>query len=114
LRYEVLTGLRYEQLHQLSLQILGRAGDVVRPGGRPAAIGLFRSVAMVVTLMRKNITQEVAGAVFGVGCGSFRGTRYQTFGHIGSVWDKQGLMCAGTWRWLRSQRCRGPARLLAW
>ena len=38
----------------------------MRPGGRPAAIGLFRSVAMVVTLMRKNITQEVAGAVFGV------------------------------------------------
>ena len=66
MRYEVLTGLRYEQLHQLSLRILGRAGDVVRPGGRPAAIGLFRSVAMVVTLMRKNITQEVAGAVFGV------------------------------------------------
>jgi len=66
LRYEVLTGLRYEQLHQLSLRVLGRAGDVVRPGGRPAAIGLFRSVAMVVTLMRKNITQEVAGAVFGV------------------------------------------------
>ena len=66
MRYEVLTGLRYEQLHQLSLRILGRAGDVVRPGGRPAAIGLFGSVAMVVTLMRKNITQEVAGAVFGV------------------------------------------------
>ena len=66
MRYEVLTGLRHEQLHELSLRILGRAGDVVRRGGRPAAIGLLGSVAMVVTLMRKNITQEVAGAVFGV------------------------------------------------
>jgi hypothetical protein len=66
LRYEVLTGLRHEQLQELLLRILGRAGDVVRAGGRPAAIGLLGSVAMVVTLMRKNITQEVAGALFGV------------------------------------------------
>ena len=66
MRYEVLTGLRHEQLQELSLRILGRAGDVVRAGGRPAAIGLLGSVAMVVTLMRKNITQEVAGAIFGV------------------------------------------------
>jgi len=66
LRYETLTGLRHEQLHELSLRVLERAGDVVRAGGRPAAIGLFRSVAMVVTLMRTNITQETAGAIFGV------------------------------------------------
>ena len=66
MRYEVLTGLRHEQLQELSLRVLGRAGDVVRAGGRPAAIGLLGSVAMVVTLMRKNITQEVAGALFGV------------------------------------------------
>ena len=39
---------------------------MVRAGGRPAAIGLLGSVAMVVTLMRTNITQEVAGAIFGV------------------------------------------------
>jgi len=50
----------------MSLRILGRAGDVVRAGGRPAAVGLLGSVAMVVTLMRKNITQEVARALFGV------------------------------------------------
>ena len=56
MRYETLTGLRHEQLHELSLRVLERAGDVVRAGGRPAAIGLFRSVAMVVTLMRTNIT----------------------------------------------------------
>jgi hypothetical protein len=65
LRYETLTGLSHGQLHQLTVRILERAGDVVRAGGRPAAIGLLGSVAMVVTLMRKNITQEVAGAIFG-------------------------------------------------
>jgi len=63
LRYETLS---YGQLHELSARIFQRAGDVTRPGGRPAGIGLVRSVAMVVTLMRKNITQEIAGAIFGV------------------------------------------------
>jgi DDE superfamily endonuclease len=48
------------------MRIPERSGDVARRGGRPAAISLFRSVAMVVTLLRKNITQDVAGAVFGV------------------------------------------------
>jgi hypothetical protein len=31
-----------------------------------STVGLFRSVALVVCLMRKNITQEFAGAIFGV------------------------------------------------
>jgi hypothetical protein len=66
LRYEVLTGMRYDQLHELTARIWQHTGDIVRPGGRPAAIGLFPSVVMVVALMRKNITQEVAGAIFGV------------------------------------------------
>src|SRR5437879_12166063 len=34
--------------------------------GRPYVLGLFRSVGMVVSLMRKNVTQEFAGAIFGV------------------------------------------------
>ena len=58
---------------ELSLRILGRAGDVVRAGGRLAAIGLLGSVAMVVTLMRTNITQEVAGAIFGASQATFPG-----------------------------------------
>lgn len=66
MRYEVLTGLRYQQLQELAARIFALAGDVVCAGGRPAAIGLFKSVALVVTLMRKNMTQEVAGAIFGV------------------------------------------------
>jgi DDE superfamily endonuclease len=66
LRYETLTGLRHGQLHTLAVRIWARAGDVTREGGRPAAIGLFGSVAMVVALMRKNLTQQAAGAIFGV------------------------------------------------
>ncbi len=65
LRYETLTGLSGGQLAELAARITARLGDVVRPGGAPAATGLFRSVALVVTLMRKNLTREVAGAVFG-------------------------------------------------
>jgi len=61
LRYETLTGLSHGQLGELAARITAVTGDVVRPGGAPAAIGLFKSVAMVVTLMRKNLTQEVAG-----------------------------------------------------
>jgi hypothetical protein len=65
LRYETLTGLSCGQLAELAARITGVLADVVQPGGAPAVIGLFKSVAMVVTLMRKNLTQEVAGAVFG-------------------------------------------------
>ena len=66
MRYETLTGLSRGQLAELTARIAGRLGTLVRPGGRPEAIGLFRSVALVVTLMRRNFTQEAAGAVFGV------------------------------------------------
>ena len=38
----------------------------VRLARRPIALGLFRSVALVVCLLRKNVTQDFAGAVFGV------------------------------------------------
>jgi hypothetical protein len=65
LRYETLTGLSGGQLAELTARITAVIGDVAAAGGRPAAIGLYRSVAMVVTLMRKNLTQEVAGAIFG-------------------------------------------------
>src|SRR6266851_855942 len=41
LRYEVLTGLSYGQLHELAARIAERRGDVVRPGGPP---GLDRLV----------------------------------------------------------------------
>lgn len=66
LRYEAITGLTRGQLAELTSRVAGVIGDVAAPGGRPAAIGLLRSVAMVVALMRKNLTQDVAGAFFGV------------------------------------------------
>jgi hypothetical protein len=39
---------------------------IAKPGGRPCALGLFGSVALVVHLMRRNPAQDAAGAVFGV------------------------------------------------
>jgi DDE superfamily endonuclease len=65
LRYETLTGLSYGQLAELAARVAAVIGDVARPGGRPAVAGLFRSVAMVTALMRTNITQELAGDIFG-------------------------------------------------
>jgi zinc-finger of transposase IS204/IS1001/IS1096/IS1165/Helix-turn-helix of DDE superfamily endonuclease len=41
-------------------------GDKFVSAGPPLALGLFRSVVLVVCLMRKNVTQDFAGAVFGV------------------------------------------------
>jgi hypothetical protein len=66
LRYQAITGLTRGQLAELSARVAGVIGDVAAPGGRPPAIGLFRSVAMVVALLRHNLTQDVAGAFFGV------------------------------------------------
>jgi len=63
--HRALTGLSHGQLAELAARITGVLADVVQPGGAPAVLGLYRSVAMVVTLMRKNLTREVAGAVFG-------------------------------------------------
>jgi hypothetical protein len=47
------------RLHEL-------CGDKFVSAGPPLALGLFRSVALVVCLKRKNVTQDFAGAVFGV------------------------------------------------
>ena len=66
MNYEVLTGLSTGQLLMLTARCAALAGDVARPGGRPPAIGLLKSVALVVHLMRRNPVQAVAGAMFGV------------------------------------------------
>lgn len=65
MRYKAITGLTDGQLAELT----ARVAEIVDPlasAGRPYALGLFRSVAMVVALLRKNLTQEFAGAMFGV------------------------------------------------
>jgi len=66
LRYEAMTGLDDGQLTELVVRVhTALAGGFVSRG-RPYALGLFRSVALVVCLMRTNITQEFAGAIVGV------------------------------------------------
>ena len=63
---QAITGLTREQLAELARRVGERIGQVVRPGGRPSAAGMLASVAMVVALLRENLTQRVAGAFFGV------------------------------------------------
>jgi hypothetical protein len=66
LRSNALTGLSPGQLLVLTGRVREVIGDVVKPGGRPPAAGLYRSVVMVVHLMRRNPVQAVAAEVFGV------------------------------------------------
>jgi hypothetical protein len=61
-----MTGLDGRQLTELVTRVHAACGEKFVSRGRPVALGLFRSVAMVVCLLRKNVTQEFAGAVFGV------------------------------------------------
>jgi len=60
-----MTGLTDGQLAELTARVRAIHGDF-HSNGRPYALGLYRSIAMVVALLRKNITQDVAGAIFGV------------------------------------------------
>jgi DDE superfamily endonuclease/Helix-turn-helix of DDE superfamily endonuclease len=65
LRYAAMTGLSDEQLTELVARVHAVHGGFSSRGRRPV-LGLFRSVALVVCLMRKNLTQQFAGALFGV------------------------------------------------
>ena len=60
-----MTGLRPGQLTELAARAAAAIGDVVKPGGGPAVTGPCKPAAMVVALMRTNLTQEVAGGLFG-------------------------------------------------
>lgn len=66
MRYEAMTGLSGEQLTELVARVHAARGGGFASRGRPFALGLFGSIALVVCLMRKNVTQEFAGAIFGV------------------------------------------------
>jgi hypothetical protein len=66
LRLQVTTGLDSEQLTELVARIHQRPGGDYVSRGRPFALGLFRSVAMVLALLRQNIVQQVAAEIFGV------------------------------------------------
>jgi hypothetical protein len=54
-----------EQLIELTARVHTGLGGW-SSNGRPFALGLFHSVTVVVALLRENLTQSVAGAVFGV------------------------------------------------
>src|ERR1700722_5551009 len=54
----------YPRLPVMSMHL--GTGDLARPGGRPCALNLYWSVVLVVQLLRKNPTQEVAAAFFNV------------------------------------------------
>jgi hypothetical protein len=66
LRYEAMTGLNNEQLTELVIRVHAARGGGLTSRGRPYVLGLFGSVALVVCLMRRNITQAFAAAIFGV------------------------------------------------
>ena len=66
MRYEAMTGLHTEQLTELVTRVHAALDGEFVSRGRPFALGLFGSVALVVCLLRTNITQAFAGAIFGV------------------------------------------------
>jgi hypothetical protein len=66
LNYKVLTGLSWGQLTLLSMLVLKEIGSLTSENAKkPPAVGLLDSVALVVMLMRRNMTQAVAGGIFG-------------------------------------------------
>ena len=66
MRYKTLTGLSWGQLTRLSMLVLAEIGSLVSPGAKkPPAVNLLDSVALAVMLMRRNVTQEFAGGIFG-------------------------------------------------
>jgi len=66
LEYKALTGLSCGQLTGLHIMVLGELGSLTMPGAKkPPVVGLFRSVVMVVALMRRNLVQAAAGEIFG-------------------------------------------------
>jgi DDE superfamily endonuclease len=60
-----MTGLSKAQLAELVARVYDRIGGY-HSGGRGYCLGLYRSVALVVFLLRENPTQTVAAGVFGV------------------------------------------------
>jgi len=66
LDYNYLTGLTIGQLEVLAVLVGKEIGSLVKPGAKkPPAVGMLKSVAMVVMLMRKNVTQQFAAGIFG-------------------------------------------------
>jgi hypothetical protein len=56
-----MTELNNEQLTDLVARLRELCGDKFVSAGSPLALGLFRSAALVVCLMRTNVTQDDPG-----------------------------------------------------
>jgi hypothetical protein len=67
-RVEAITGLSQAQVDEAAKRVTGHlgTGELARPGGRPCALDLYWSVVLVIHLLRKNPTQQVAAAFFDV------------------------------------------------
>jgi hypothetical protein len=67
-RVAAITGLSTEQVAELTKRVTRHLGtsDLARPGGRPCALNLYWSIVLVVHLLRKNPTQDVAAAFLNV------------------------------------------------
>ena len=61
-----MTGLNHEQLTELVSRVHTARGGGFTSRGRPYALGQFGSVALMVCVLRRNLTQAFAGAIFGV------------------------------------------------
>ena len=67
MEYQALTGLSWGQLTRLSILVYAEIRSLTRENAKkPPAVGLLDSVAMVVMLMRRNVTQAFAAADFRV------------------------------------------------
>ena len=65
MEYYDLTGLTWGQLTRLSIMVVAEIDSITKPGAKkPPAVDLFRSVVLVVALMRRNIVQAAAANIF--------------------------------------------------
>ena len=65
MEYYDLTGLTWGQLTRLTSWWLQKIDSITKPGAKkPPAVDLFRSVVLVVALMRRNIVQAAAANIF--------------------------------------------------
>jgi hypothetical protein len=67
-RVAAITGPVKEKVDEVVVRMAGHLGsdEIARPGGRPAALGLYDSVALVIHLLRRNPVQHVAASFFSV------------------------------------------------
>jgi hypothetical protein len=66
MRYQSTTGLEADQIDELVCRVHEVLSGRSSQSGRPARLGLYRQVVLVLVLLRQNMTQTVAGDMFGV------------------------------------------------